>query len=126
MATSLSSYCNMIVDGWENEGGKLTITSGYVQAQLPRISTGEEVLLSSARLLLKLNADVVETQNLDIPTGEGKGSYELILSGISFKMPKMEDDYQLEVSLEVTLSDGQILTSSGQGSAITPRCCYRH
>ena len=28
-------------------------------------------------------------------------------------MPAMEDDYQLEVSLVVTLSDGQTITSSG-------------
>ena len=113
MQTSLTAYCNMIVEGWEDEGGKLTITSGYVQAQLPRLSTGEDVKMADARLMLRLNGETVETQPLDIPEGEGQGSYELVLGGISFTMPQLEDDYQLEVMLEVTLTDGQVLTSSG-------------
>ena len=113
LQTGLAAYCNIIVEGWEDEGGKLTINSGYVQAQLPRISAGDGALLADAQLLLKLNGSTVETQALDIPEGEGEGSYELILSGISFDMPAMEDDYQLEISLEVPLSDGQVLTSSG-------------
>ena len=63
--------------------------------------------------MLRLNGEAVEKQALDIPEGEGQGSYELVLSGISFPMPEMEDDYQLELILEVNLSDGQVLTASG-------------
>ena len=113
LQTGLTAYCNLIVDGWEDEGGKLTITSGFVQAQLPRVGTEENPLFAGAQLLLRLNGEVVETQDLDLPEGEGEGSYEQVLSGVSFQMPAMEDDYQLEVSLVVTLSDGQTITSSG-------------
>ena len=112
METSLTAYCNMIVEGWEDEGGKLNITSGYVQAQLPRIGAGD-VLFADAQLVLKLNGSSVEKQPLDIPEGEGEGSYELVLTGISFTMPQMQEEYQLELMLEVTLSDGQVLTASG-------------
>ena len=113
LQTGLTAYCNLIVDGWEDEGGKLTITSGFVQAQLPRVGTEENPLFAGAQLLLRLNGEVVETQDLDLPEGEGEGSYEQVLSGVSFQMPAMEDDYQLEVALVVTLSDGQTITSSG-------------
>ena len=113
LQTGLTAYCNLIVDGWEDEGGKLTITSGFVQAQLPRVGTEENPLFAGAQLLLRLNGEVVETQDLDLPKGEGEGSYEQVLSGVSFRMPAMEDDYQLEVVLVVTLSDGQTITTSG-------------
>ena len=114
METSLTAYCNMVVDGWEDEGGNLNITSGYVQVQMPRIFAGQDdVTFADAKLVLKLNGEAVETQNLDVPEGEGEGSYELILGDISFKMPEMQDDYQLELVLEVTLTDGQVLTASG-------------
>lgn len=114
METSLTAYCNMIVEGWEDEGGDLNITSCYVQVQLPRLSAGDSVVsYSEAKLVLKCNGEAVETQTVEVPEGEGEGSYESVLSGISFVMPQLEDDYQLEVSLEVTLSNGQVLTASG-------------
>lgn len=114
METSLTAYCNMIVDGWEDEGGNLNITSGYVQVQMPRIFAGQDdVTFADAKLVLKLNGETVQTQALEVPEGEGEGSYELILSGISFKMPEMEDDYQMELVLEASLTDGQVLTASG-------------
>lgn len=112
METSLTAYCNMIVESWEDEGGKLNISSGYVQAQLPRISAGD-LLFADAQLVLKLNGSPVEKQPLDLPEGEGEGSYELVLTGVSFTMPELQDDYQLELVLEVALSDGQVLTASG-------------
>lgn len=114
METSLTAYCNMVVDGWEDEGGNLNITSGYVQVQMPRIFAGQDdVTFADAKLVLKLNGEAVETQNLDVPEGEGEGSYELILGDLSFKMPEMQDDYQMELVLEVSLTDGQVLTASG-------------
>lgn len=114
METSLTAYCNMIVDAWEDEGGKLSITAGFAQVQLPRIFAGDtQPAFAGAQLVLKRNGDVVQTQPLELPEGEGAGSYELVLGGISFDMPEMEDGYQLEVSLEVTLTDGQVLTCTG-------------
>ena len=114
METSLTAYCNMIVDGWEDEGGSLNITSGYVQIQMPRILAGEtDVSLAEAQLVLRVNGSAVESQALELPEGEGEGSYEKILGGISFTMPELADDYQMELVLEVTLSSGQVLTASG-------------
>lgn len=114
LETSLTAYSNMIVDAWENEGGSLAITAGYAQVQLPRIFTGDtQPTIADAQLVLRRNGEVVETQPLQIPQGEGAGSFELVLEGIVFHMPEMEDDYQLEVSLEVTLTDGQVLTAIG-------------
>ena len=114
METSLNAYCNIIVDGWEDEGGNLTITSGYAQIQLPRLTNdGDGATFQSTNLVLRLNGNPVESQLLDMPQGEGEGSYELVLSGNTFQMPELQDDYQLELILEVTLTDGQVLTASG-------------
>ena len=99
METSLNAYCNIIVDGWEDEGGNLTITSGYAQIQLPRLTNdGDGATFQSTNLVLRLNGNPVESQLLDMPQGEGEGSYELVLSGNTFQMPELQDDYQLELN----------------------------
>ena len=48
-----------------------------------------------------------------MPAGESAGSYELTLEDVTFDMPKMKDDDQLDLWLEVTLSNGEAITSNG-------------
>ena len=60
-----------------------------------------------------LNGETVETQDIELPKGEGQGSYETSLSSISFTMPQMEDDYQLDLMLVVTLTNGEELNANG-------------
>lgn len=114
LATALSSYCNMIVDDWAGDGDTLTITAGYVQVQLPRITMdGGNPAIHSAELVLKMLDQEVSRQSLTLPQGEGLNSYELVLSDTSFTVPELQDDQQLDLYLEVTLSDGQTLTTAG-------------
>lgn len=114
LGSSLTSYCTLMVEDYEASDSKLTLTSGYIQVQLPRISaTGESITCVSAELILQLNGEDVERQSISLSTGEAAGSYALDLSGVSFAMPEMEDDYQLDLWLEVTQSDGQTCTASG-------------
>lgn len=114
MASSLSTYCNLYVMDWELSGGQLTVTSGYIQVQTPRLSaSGETVSCSQAELVFQLNGQEIERQAITLPEGEGAGSYETILSGVSFSMPEMGDDYQLDLWLDVGLSDGSTIFCSG-------------
>lgn len=112
LGSSLTSYANLLVEDWEATEASLTVKSGYAQVQLPRLSASTSSL-SSAALVLSLNGTELERHELTMPAGEGEGSYELALSGLSFTMPAMEDDYQLDLQLEVLLNSGNTIAVSG-------------
>ena len=61
-------------------------------------------------MILKLGDAELQRIPLEIPPGEGEGSYEMVLKDISFPMPELEEAQQLDLCLEVTLSDGQLLS----------------
>ena len=116
LASYLNAYANMIVDGdgWKADKKKLTISSGYIQVQMPQLTMGTDaVTVDKAELVLKLSGEEVERQSITLPKGEGEGSYELAITDVSFSMPKMDDDHQLDLWLEVVLSDGQTLSTCG-------------
>lgn len=116
LGSSLSAYCNIVVDaeGWKADADTFTITSAYVQAQMPRITPdGSSITCTGAELILELNGVEQERKRLELPEGEGENSYELVLTDTAFRMPAMEDDYQIDLWLEVTLSNGQTLSTSG-------------
>ena len=111
LETSLNAYCTMYVGNWAHDGKVLTLDGVGIQVQLPRISsTGSEVAYEGAELVLNLNGEEVERIPVEIPEGEAKGSYELTTDSLSFDMPEMQDDYAMDLWLEVKLSDGEMLT----------------
>lgn len=114
LQSSMAAYGNIIVDNWDGNEEELTLVSGFVQVQLPRItSTGGEVDVNQVNLVFQLNGSEIQRMPLDLPAGEGEGSYELAFQNISFDMPEMESDYQLDLWLEVSLTNGQTISSSG-------------
>ena len=110
LETSLNAYCTMYVGNWAQDGETLTINGVTIQVQLPRISKSENVGYAGSELVLKLNGEEIQRLGVELPEGEAKGSYELIQDSISFKMPEMEDDFALDLVLEVSLTDGNSLT----------------
>ena len=112
LASGLNVYCNMFVEDWALEEGRLILTSGYAQVQLPRIGN-HEVDYKSSDLVLWMDGKELERVAITIPEGEAEDSYETVLENISFTMPEIEEGQALELILEVTLTDGQILTYSG-------------
>jgi hypothetical protein len=81
---------------------------------MPRMTSGNTAAsISSADLVLHLNSEEVSRQAVTLEAGEGNDSFEATLSGISFAMPAMEDDYQLNLWLEVTLNTGNSITVIG-------------
>ena len=114
LGSSVSAYCNMVVEDWQADDSTLTIQSGYIQAQMPRLTAvGTAPTVSGAALVLKLNDQETERKDVTLSAGEGIGSFEAALSGVSFHMPVMEQDGQLDLWLEVTLSDGNVIKAAG-------------
>lgn len=114
LGSSLSAYANLVVEDWEASSTALTLKSGYIQAQMPQLTFNDmSSSVSKAALVLKLNNEEVSRQEIALEDGEGEGSYEAILNGQSFTMPVMQDEYQLDLWLELNLNTGNTVTVSG-------------
>ena len=114
LGSSLSAYCSLFVDKWNYNDGKLTVENAYVQAQMPVISTGgDNVTPSSAALVFLHNGQELERKELTLNDGEGDGSFEATISGLTFATPKLEEDHHLDLELVITLSDGSTLSYDG-------------
>ncbi|MBQ7002065.1 MAG: hypothetical protein IJN67_13675 [Oscillospiraceae bacterium] len=114
LASSLESYCNVMVEASEFQDGKLTITSGTLQIQLPRITNdGEAITVSKAQLILTHNGGEIASMDfLNLPAGED-GLHTQALPELEFEIPELENDEQVILMLNVTLSNGQTLTDTG-------------
>lgn len=114
MASSLMSSCSLVVESSEYDGKWLSITGGTLQVQPPRIvNKGEAVTCAKAELVLSLNDKETDRMALEMPAPADDGSYTLTMTDIAFQTPAMEDDQQLSVRLDVTLSNGQFLSAPG-------------
>lgn len=114
MAESLNSYCTLTVDSTDFADGKLTISTGSVYVQAPKITNeGESISCQDATLVLSFDGTDVATQSLTLVKAAADGGYELSLNGTSFDIPEMENDQQLQLTLNVTLTNGQALTCAG-------------
>ena len=114
LGSNLSAYANLVVEDWAATTSSLTIKSGYVQVQMPRLTFNNmNANVSSAALVLKLNNEEVSRQAITLEAGEGTNSFEAALSGNTFTMPTLEDDYQLDLWLEVSLNTGNTVSVSG-------------
>lgn len=114
LESALKSYCNVLVSASEYANGVLKLTAGSVEIQVPQITNdGAAITCSEAKLVLthdgeKLNDVAVVPQASEVP-----GGYEADLAGVAFPVPALEDDGQLALRLEVTLSNGQLLSAEG-------------
>lgn len=113
MASSLNAYCNLMVENADAGDGKLTLTQGYAQIQMPRITQDSTVICTEAVLVLTMNGEEIARQALTLPESGESGSYEADISGISFQIPDMEEEQQLDLRLDATLSNGHAVTAPG-------------
>ena len=112
LAASLNAYCNLFVENWSQADGKLTLTTGYAQVQLPRIGS-RTMDYQSSDLVLRLGDAELQRVSVDMPEGEAEGSYEIVLENVEFDMPEIEEEQQLDLWLEVTMDNGKSLTYNG-------------
>lgn len=99
----------MVLTSWQADGNALTITDAYAQVQLP----SADAYVKHAELVLSRNSKEIGRQAITLGPGEGTGTQALSITGIQFPLPELIQDDQLELRLEVTLSDGQFLTAEG-------------
>ena len=114
MASALNSYCNVLVESSDFDGKNLTITGGEVQVQLPRITNdGQPITLKDVQMILTMDGEDIAQQPITLSSTDGSNSYGCTLNAVSFQIPKMEEDHQLYLRLDVTLSNSQILSAPG-------------
>lgn len=114
MNTALASYCSVTVEESSFEDGKLTLTTGKAQVQAPTITNNNEVITcAKAELVLLFNGETLDTQALALVETETAGLFEAQVQNITFDVPEMEDDQKLDLYLNVTLSNDQVLSAYG-------------
>ncbi len=114
LASSLESYCSLTVESFTQDGSKLTLTQGSALVQAPRITNNDEAIsCSEAALVLIFNDEEVSRTTLTLTPGEESGAFTASLADVTLELPQMEDDQQVSLRLEVTLSNGQSLSASG-------------
>lgn len=114
LADSIHSYCTLTIGDWSSEKNHLVLSSCHLQAQLPQITmNGKSAWCQVTKLILRHNGEPLRTHWVTLSPGEASGYYELDIQNLSFLLPRLEEGDSLELWLEVTLSDDQLLTSIG-------------
>ena len=73
---------------------------------------GSAVTAQKAQLVLLHNGEEVSRQDLTLTAGEADGTFEAPISAVTFTTPALEDDHQLDLVLEISLSAGDPLTNN--------------
>lgn len=114
LATALSAYCNLTVDSWVDLNDTLTVSAAYVQVQLPRLTvTGQSPTIEKAELVLYFGGEPYSRAELALESSTGAGAYEQLVTDGVLAMPPLTEEEGIELWLEVTLSDGQVLSALG-------------
>lgn len=113
LSASLAGYCHLMVEDWAFSDDTLTVNYGLFQAMAPRLSPdGSPIEATKAALVLMHNGQEVSRQELPLVAGEAEGTYEASIINIPFTTPALEDDHQLDLVLEISLSAGDPLTNN--------------
>ena len=114
LQSSLSAYCNLTVNDWEEmEGNQLVLTGACAQAQLPLIAPGGSVRIVTASLVLRLNGADSTLVPIQLNPSEVAGSFDLTITNGRLPMPTLQEGDILELYLVVQLSDGRNLQAFG-------------
>lgn len=111
---ALESYCSVILEESTFENGKLTLSGGQVQVKAPTITNeGETITCQEAVLILRLNGEELKREVLTLTQANTEGLFEAALENIVFNIPEMEAEQKVEMSVNVTLTNGQVLSAYG-------------
>lgn len=111
LSESLGAYCNLVVGSWHVQDNTLTLDTCFAHVQTPQLSTGDPLTCEEALLVIKNGDIILDDIPIQLELGEGKNSYESEVSGITFALPALAEGEQIDLWLEATLSNGQILTT---------------
>lgn len=111
---ALESYCSIIVEESSFADDQLTLSRGTVQVKTPTITNeGETITCQEAALVLSFNGEELKKEVLTLTQDEETGLFEAFLENIVFDVPEMEAEQKVELTLNVTLSNGQVLSAFG-------------
>lgn len=114
MEAALESYCSVTIDDSVFENGKLTLSSGTVQVKAPQITNeGESIICREATLNLAFNGEDLGQKVLPLSETGTAGLFEAPVENVVFDLPELEDQQSVELTVNATLSNGQILTAFG-------------
>lgn len=115
MADALNTYCTLVISSTASADGRLTVQEGTATVQTPRITDdGQTITCSEVRLVLSNGGADVDSTPLTLEPDATAGVYTLALSNVSLTIPTgLEEDAELRLRLDVTLSNGQFLTAPG-------------
>lgn len=113
LASSLSAYCTLTVDSWEETEDSLILTIAHTQAQLPRLSAEGEAAIDTAQLVFSHNGSEITRLPITLNPSEVAGSFDLTITDAELPLPEMDEDDLLELRLDVILTDGRELTAYG-------------
>ena len=114
MEAALHSYCSIVIEESACEDKTLTLTTGKVQVQAPAITgTEDPVTCQDVSLILSFNGQELEKKALTMEQTDTANLYEADLSGTSFTLPEMKTEEKVELTLAVTLTNGQSLSAYG-------------
>lgn len=115
LASSLSTYCEVTITDSKLEDGKLVISEGSAKVQLPQLTLADgTITCDQALLIMSFNGEDVALEKLSALEADATGLCTLDLSGLSFSVPtEIEDDHQLSLRLDVTMSSGYSISVLG-------------
>ena len=109
---ALESYCSVIIDDSICESNKLTLTSGQVQVKAPTITNeGEAITCQETALVLSFNGEEIKRETLTLSETDTAGLLEAALENITFEIPELEADQKVELTLQVTLTNGHTMSA---------------
>ena len=112
LGSSMTAYCSLFLEDWEQKDNQLVLKSAFITAQMPLLG-GESMDATEAELIFLHNGQEVSRKTLTLEQGEGNGSYQLAIQDLAFDLPKMEDEHQLDLLLQVPLSNGSAISYNG-------------
>lgn len=114
LEAALESYCSVIIEDSTFENGKLTLSGGKVQVKAPTITNeGETISCQETVLLLNYNGEPLDQKTLTLTQTDTAGIFEATLDNIVFDIPEMENNQKVELTMNVTLTNGQFLSAFG-------------
>ena len=110
LADALSAYCNLVVGEADVQGNVLTLATGYAHIHIPLLGGGDSLSLTDTRLVLRNGDTELAAVPISPVPAEEPGSFACDITNATFNLPALAQGEAVDLYLEATLSDGQVLT----------------
>ena len=113
----LEIMMNRIVHRGPDSAGKFVdenVALGFRRLSIIDLVEGDQPMFNEdGSLVLTFNGETLGQEVLTLSEAETGGLFEAPLENITFDIPEMENEQSVELTLNVTLTNGQILSAFG-------------